>query len=180
MANQTLARRYAIAVYSLAAQADAVDRIGEDLQRIFDGIEGNDEVRRFFFAPIIDRYRKEQVLATAFEGRVDDVALHTLLLLVRKHRESLLRTLLEQYRALEMSGRGVEALTVTSARPLSEHELATIAGRVEGIYGRRFEAHLVVDSQLVGGIRITMGDRRVDGTIAGRLEQLARTLSATA
>jgi F-type H+-transporting ATPase subunit delta len=77
-----------------------------------------------------------------------------------------------------MTGRGVEPLIVTSARPLSKEELASISARVERIYGRHFQARLVVDPELVGGMRITMGDRRIDGTIAGRLEELARTLTA--
>ncbi len=178
MINRTLVRRYATAVYSLAQDAGAVERIGKDLERIVASIEDNEQTKRFFIAPVINRYEKERVLTKAFEGRVDDIALHALLLLVRKHREAILRALLDEYRVLEMTGRGVEPLIVTSARPLSKEELASISARVERIYGRHFQARLVVDPELVGGMRITMGDRRIDGTIAGRLEELARTLTA--
>jgi F-type H+-transporting ATPase subunit delta len=176
--NRTLARRYATAVYDLALQRDIVDRVGIDLERIVTGIEGNEEATQFFLAPIVSRDDKERVLARVFEGRVDDIALHTLLLLVRKRRESLLHAILEEYRALQTSGRGVEPLVVTSARPLTREEIASITQRIEHIYRRRFEATVRVDPGLIGGLRITMGDRRVDGTVAGRLEELARTLAA--
>ncbi len=58
---------------------------------------------------------------------------------MRKRREALLRSLLDEYRVLEMSGRGVEALVITSARPLSKDELASVTSRIERIYKRRFE-----------------------------------------
>lgn len=174
--NRTLARRYALAVYELAAERDAVDRIRVDLERILSTIEGDATTREFFLAPVIDRYAKERVFTKAFEGRVDDVAFHTLLLLVRKHREPLLSAILEEYRAFEMAASGLEPLTIASARPLSRDELESVTKRIEKIYGRAFEARVVVNPALIGGMRITMGDRLVDGTIEGRLEELARTL----
>ncbi len=177
MVNRTLARRYATAVYELATYEAAIDRIGADLERIVRSIESDEETKRFFLAPVVDRYEKERALTKAFAGRVEEIALHALLLLVRKHREALLRPMLEEYHALEVSGRGLEPLVVTSARPLGKEELERIVRRIEGIYGRRFEARLRVDPGVIGGLRITMGDRRVDGTVAGRLEQLARTLN---
>jgi F-type H+-transporting ATPase subunit delta len=177
MALQTLARRYAIAAYTLAAQADSVERVGAQLEQIEASIDRDEGARQFFFAPVVSRDEKERALAKVFEGRVDEIALHTLLLLVRKHRERLLHPMIVEYRALEMSGRGFEPLVVTSAKKLSKDEFAAVVTRIESIFGRRFESRLIVDPELVGGIRITMGDRRVDGTIAGRLEELSRTLA---
>jgi F-type H+-transporting ATPase subunit delta len=177
--NQTLARRYATAVYSLACDTDAVERVGKDLELIVKVIEGDELTTQFFLAPTVNRYDKERALGAAFEGRVGDVALHTLLLLVRKHREALLDAVLQEYRTLEMTGRGFEPLTVSSARPLSPKELDRVKERVERIFGRRFEPRVLVDPQLIGGVRIMMGDRLIDGSIAGRLDELARTLEST-
>lgn len=177
MVNQTLARRYASAVYALAQEAGSVERTRSDLEAILSAINGNEEAARFYLAPIVDRPEKEQVLVASFEGRADELALHAVLLLVRKRREALLQPMIEEYRVLEMADRGVESLTITSARPLSSKELADIVSRLQRIYSRHFEPHLVVDPQLIGGMRIMMGDRRIDGTIAGSLDELARTLT---
>jgi F-type H+-transporting ATPase subunit delta len=177
--NRTLARRYAQAAFGVAAERNAADRVGRDLERIAAELDANQDAKRFFLAPIVSRYEKERILGEAFQGRIDDVALHTLLLLVRKHREPLLDAVLEEYRTLEMNARGLEPVTVASARPLSAQALAKLMQRLQALYGKQFEAHTVVDPSLIGGLRVTMGDRRVDGTIARRLDDLARTLDVT-
>jgi len=179
MANETLARRYANAVFAVAQERSSAQRVGDDLEALAKAIDSNAETQRFFTAPIVDRYKKEAAIAKALEGQVDEVALHALLLLVRKHRETLLGQLLAQYRALQMQARGAEPLTVTSAQPLADAELRALVERLEQIYGKKFDATATVDPSAIGGMRITMGDRRVDGTVAGRLEELTRVLFAT-
>ncbi|MBV8245279.1 MAG: ATP synthase F1 subunit delta [Candidatus Eremiobacteraeota bacterium] len=175
MANETLARRYATAVFGLAREHDAVEAVGEDLAAIDDAISSNDASQRFFLAPIIDRKEKEAVLTGAF-SRAHTVALHTVLLLVRKRRERLLHELVRQYFVLEREARGEEPLTIESARELPDSEVRALVAPLERAYGKRFEITQRVDPALIGGVRLLMGDRVIDGSVAGRLQELARTL----
>ncbi|MBV8331977.1 MAG: ATP synthase F1 subunit delta [Candidatus Eremiobacteraeota bacterium] len=178
MVNETLARRYATAIFSLASDAGAGDRIGEDLQSMAASIEGDAQAHQFFVAPVIARDDKERVLTAAFGGRVDEIALHAVLLLVRKRREALLGAIVAEYRKLQLQARGTEALTLTSARQLDFNEVRSMVERLERLYGKKYEVKQVVDPELIGGVRILMGDKRIDGTVSGRLEALARTLFA--
>jgi F-type H+-transporting ATPase subunit delta len=179
MVNQTLARRYAVAVASLAEERNAADRVGDDLATIASAIGERGEIHDFFVAPVIDREAKERVLRQVFEGKVDEIALNTLLLLVRKRREALLGAILAEYRSLQLSARGAERLRLTSARELGEGELKALIAQLEHRYGKKFEVTRVVDPSVIGGVRILMGDRRIDATIAGRLDALARELSTS-
>lgn len=179
MVNETLARRYAAAIFSLAQAGNAVDRVGADLDSISSSIQRDELAREFFVAPVVQRDAKERVINASFGGRVDEVALHSVLLLVRKRREALLPTIVSEYRKMQLEARGEEPLTVTTARQLDFNELRAMIERLERLYGKKFEVKQVVDRNLIGGVRILMGDRRIDGTISGRLESLARTLFAT-
>jgi F-type H+-transporting ATPase subunit delta len=77
-----------------------------------------------------------------------------------------------------MQARGAEPLTVTSAKQLSPQELNVLVARLQKIYGKTFDVTQNVDPNLIGGVRIMMGDRRIDGSVEGRLEELSRTLFA--
>ena len=70
----------------------------------------------------------------------------------------------------------LEPLEIVSARPLTHAQAADIVGRLSRVYGKQFEVTQRVDPVLLGGVRVTMGDRRIDGTIAGRVDELAREL----
>ncbi|MBV9718972.1 MAG: ATP synthase F1 subunit delta [Candidatus Eremiobacteraeota bacterium] len=178
MVNEKLARRYATAVFSLARERKAVDRVGDDLAAIASAIQSDTQVREFFVAPVIERPVKERMLLQTFEGKVDEISLHTLLLLVRKRRESILAALAGEYQKLQLAARGAETLRVTTARAIPPEELRAMVHRLERLYEKKFEVTQVVEPSLIGGARILMGDRRVDGSVSGRLDALARTLFA--
>jgi F-type H+-transporting ATPase subunit delta len=176
MPNETLARRYATAIFQLAAQAGAVDRVGTDLHGFVDALRADDEVRRFFVAPIVDRREKSTVIGNAFSG-LHEIALHAVLLLIQKRREGLIEEIVQQYDRLEREARGAITLRVTTARELSAAELDGLVAKLRSAYATPFDVTQTVDPELIGGVRITMGDKRIDGTIAGRLDDLARMLS---
>jgi F-type H+-transporting ATPase subunit delta len=179
MADEKLARRYAQAVFELAKEVGKIGEVGHDLGTAWNAMKAEESAVQFFYAPIIDRAEKQRVLLDAFSGKVQEIALHTLLLLVRKRRERLLPEIIRQYGMLEREARGAEPLVVTSARKLPADELNALVARLSRIYGKRFEVEERVDPRLLGGVRIRMGDVAIDGTVEGRLEDLIRPLLRT-
>jgi len=174
--NQRAARRYATAIFSLAQEQNKIERIGSDLDLIHTVLQSDAQLKRFFVAPVIDRNEKAKALLEAFEHRIDETSLHTLLLLVQKRREALLGEILTEYRRLALAERGLEPLIITSARQLESEELSQMVSRLSHLYGKQFDVRQEVDPKLIGGVRMLMGDRRIDGSISGRLEELAATL----
>ncbi len=178
MANETLARRYAIAVFGLAQDSGRIERVGNDLSSIVRALNEDAGTREFFISPIVVRANKERAITATFNGKVDEIALHTVLLLVRKRREAILDELLTEYRKLELASRGMEPLTITTAQELPDSELRSLVEHLERTYSKKFDVTVKRDPALIGGVRIVMGDRRIDGTVAGRLEELSRNLFA--
>jgi F-type H+-transporting ATPase subunit delta len=176
MPNETLARRYATAIFQLATEAKAVDRIGADLHAFVAALDADAEVKRFFRSPVVDRTEKAAVIGEAF-AQLHEVALHTIFLLIRKRRETLVTEIVAQYDILEREARGAQTLNVTSARPLSKADLDALVAKLTAAFKTPVDVTQNVDDDLIGGVRITMGDKRIDGTIAGRLDDLARMLS---
>jgi F-type H+-transporting ATPase subunit delta len=177
MPNETLARRYATAVFQLAQQNGNIPTVQHDLHTFVAALDADETVRKFFRSPVVDRKEKETIVGQAF-SRLDPVALHTILLLIRKRRENMVETIVEQFDLLEREARGAQELRVVSARPLAQGELDALVQRLAAAYKTTFDVTQSVDPSLIGGIRITMGDRQIDGTIAGRLDDIALLLSS--
>jgi len=176
MPNEALARRYATAIFQLATERGDVDRIGHDLHTFAAALAADADVNRFFRSPVVDRGEKIAVVGEAFD-MLDEVVLHAIFLLIRKRREGLVPEVVAQFDILERQARGAQTLTVTSARPLSQGDLDALVAKLAAAYKTSFDVTQNVDPELIGGVRITMGDKRIDGTIAGRLDDLARMLS---
>jgi F-type H+-transporting ATPase subunit delta len=177
MANETLARRYATAIFSLAKSADAITRVHDDLHAVRHILDGDESIRKFFRSPVVDRKDKADVVERAFGG-LHEISLHSLLLLVRKRREAIFDEIVAQYDLLEERDRGASPLRIESARELDPGELRDLVDKLAKRYNTTFDVTQTVDPQLIGGVRVTMGDKQIDGSIAGRLNDLARMLSA--
>ncbi len=178
MRSDTIARRYATAVFSLARKAGSIDPVRGELRAASETLFGSDGLRRFFLSPVFGRKEKEALIARAFVGKLGDVASHTLLLLVRKRREALLPGIVAELDKLALAAAGKQSLEIVSARALAPNELDDIVARLGRTYGTAFDVSSRVDPNLLGGVRITMGDRRIDGSLAGRIDDLARDLFA--
>jgi F-type H+-transporting ATPase subunit delta len=176
MPNESLAKRYATAVFSLATEAGAVAQVGHDLHTFIAALAADDQVDGFFRSPVVNRAEKATVIAEAF-ARLHEIALHTVLVLIQKRREALAPELVAQYDVLEREARGAQTLRVTTARPLGQAEIDAIVAKLATAFKTPLDVTQTVDPDLIGGVRLTIGDTRIDGTVSGRLDDLARMLS---
>ncbi|MGD0474784.1 MAG: ATP synthase F1 subunit delta [Candidatus Velthaea sp.] len=177
MANETLARRYATAIFGLAKDADAIGQVRTELHVIKSVFDGDERARKFFRSPVVDRKEKAGVIEQTFGG-LHVIALHSVLLLVRKRREAIFDEIVAQYDLLEERSRGASPLRIESARELDPGELRELVDKLAQRYNTTFDVTQSVDPHLIGGVRITLGDKQIDGSVAGRLDDLARMLSS--
>jgi F-type H+-transporting ATPase subunit delta len=176
VANETVARRYATAVFSLAKERNAIDAVGRDLHMALSTIESDPVIDRFYRSPVVDRGEKQKLFEKSFAA-LDDIALHTTLLLIKKRREALLAPIVAAYDLMAQAERGAAPLTIRTATPIAKPDLDAMVARLSKLYGKTFDVTVIVDPALIGGIRIALGDRVIDGTISGRLDGIARLLS---
>lgn len=69
-----------------------------------------------------------------------------------------------------------EIARVRSAAPLDDEQRSLLAQKLENIYGRKITVHAEVDSSLLGGAVVRVGHEVIDGSIAGHLRRLRRSL----
>ena len=83
-----------------------------------------------------------------------------------------------QFEALVNQRSGTFQAVVHTAFPLSDEQLADVRSTMEKRFGRRLEASVVVDPELIRGVRGVIGDEVLDTSIRARLDQMKAALTA--
>jgi len=125
--------------------------------------------------PQLDK-RAKTAAVDAVAGEADPLVLNLLRLLVEKNRAGEVAQVAEEFERMAAVEEGELSVELTTAYELSDEEARAIVGRIEQRSGRKVEANRTVDPELIGGVVLQVGSRRVDASIRGRLEQLGRDL----
>ena len=83
-----------------------------------------------------------------------------------------------QFQALLDAQSGTSQATVESAFPIDASQLAEVKATMERRFLRNLDVHVVVKPELIGGIRVIVGDEVLDTSIRARLEQMKAALVA--
>jgi F-type H+-transporting ATPase subunit delta len=93
-------------------------------------------------------------------------------------RLAALPSMVEQFQSLVQAGQGVAEARIFSAFPLDEAQLADILGPLEKRFGRKLQAKVDIDPELIGGVRVVVGDEVLDTSVKARLERMKSVLMA--
>jgi F-type H+-transporting ATPase subunit delta len=174
----SVARPYARALYAAAREASAADAVLADLEATADLLTGTPDLAAFLKHPAVAAERKHAVLRQALAGRVGGLTLRFLLLLIDKRRFDAFPDIVRAFRGLVEAAQGIGRGRVETARPMTEQELAALEDAASRWLGGRVRLQADVRPELIGGARIIVGDRVIDGSLVGRIQRLGRQLQA--
>lgn len=152
-------------------------KVGDELFAVRKMIDGNPELR----SELSDQTRSVADRTALLDGLLEGKALPATTVLVR---EALARDrgtvggVLERYLELAAEARDEAVATVHTARELTSPERERLVTALTTQYGTEIQLHLVVDPDLIGGLRIHIRDDVIDGTVAGRLDEARRKLAS--
>ncbi len=180
MSEITISRRYAQALGERAAQAGVIDRVDQDISLISESLKGSRELTGIFESPIVSREKKADVFRALFTGKIDDVTLRFLHVLVEKRREDLFPAIVHAYQELRDKELGVLGVSARTALSLSSEDEKALAASLEKLTGKKIRLTAKVDATLLGGIVIRVGDTVYDASVSNQLATLRVRLEAGA
>jgi F-type H+-transporting ATPase subunit delta len=154
MASLRIARRYATALLELAAEAGVHERIYEELQGVAAVLRASGELRAVLRNPVIRTERKRAILEELFAGRVSELLLQFLRLLVEKRREPLLPDIIVAYEELFFEHTNRLAVIARSAIPLDEELQERVIQILSERTGKQVLLRPEVRPELLGGLQI--------------------------
>jgi len=169
-----LAKRYATALYALAAQQNAVDAVGADLA-VVQAVFSDPAARALLTSPDVTAPERSAVLDKLTAGR-SVLLRNTVGVLQHRRRLAVLFDLHAAWREIVMAARGEVAGVAESAHPLSADELAALTALAGRLSGKKVQLTTAHRPELIGGVRLRLGNELYDGSLRASLDQLEQKL----
>ena len=172
----TIARPYAEALFKAApeaeqsawvAQVTALGQVARDAQ-----------LQSFADNPRATQEQVFGVITEAAKVALAPAVANFLRTVLENGRLAALPLMAEQFQALVQARQGVSEARIYSAYQISDAQVADILVPLEKRFGRKLEAKVEVDADLIGGVRVVVGDEVLDTSVKARLERMKSALLA--
>jgi len=174
--DTTVAARYAKALYIVTEKRGETEGALPELQNVAAAIAASTVAGKLLAAPLVLLADKRTVLAKGLEGKtLRSVALFIDLLL-RKKRLNELPTIVAEFETLVERKQGVRRAQVVSAAPLTDAEIARLHQALERQTGGKVRLATEIDTRLLGGALVRIGDHVIDRSARTLLEAIRRQL----
>lgn len=174
--GETVARNYAETLLTLGRRADDAAGWGAMLRQIATAMSTDATLSRFLDSPRIAADAKADVLSKALTDRVPRLFLKFVVTLVHNRRQMLIPAIADEFDTLLDASNGIVHARVTVAREIADEERDGIAAQLSKIVGKIVVPHVAVDSTILGGIVVRIGDTVMDGSLRRKLSTLRRRM----
>ena len=169
-------KEYAMALFSLAQETDAVKEISEALDTVSAVMKENPEYEDLLASPNIPKTERVEAVEQAFTGTVPEHVVSFLSLLCERGRIRSLSECISEYRQLCDAANKISVAEVSSAVELTEDEKSALTKKLEKLCGNSVVLNCTVDPSLIGGISVAVDGRVIDGSIRHRLHELKEVM----
>jgi F-type H+-transporting ATPase subunit delta len=173
----TIARPYAEAVFRLA---DATGKLADwsAMLAVLAQVADDPRVRAAMGDPALPAPKVAGMFISILAGRLSGECENFVRVLAENHRLELLGEIRAKYEALKNEREGVVEAQIQSAFELDTGQLADLTARLEKHTGRKVRAHMSIDKELIGGVRVVIGDQVIDASARAQLAALESALKA--
>ena len=171
----TIARPYAEAVFKLAESEGGFDAWSALLDRL-DAAVAQEAVRACAGDPNVRAAQLTELLVSVMGEGVSAEAKNFIQLLVANRRLGAVPEIHELYEDLRREREGIVEAEIASAYPLDDAQLNALVSDLERRFKRKVQPNVSVDKELIGGVRIAVGDEVIDGSVRGKLATMATAL----
>ena len=169
----TIARPYAEALFRVAGSTELLPQV--DALSV---VARNEQLLQFAGNPKVPSSQVFDIITGVANIPLAPTVQNLLRTVIENGRLIALSEIAAQFRALVNGKSGVSDAKVYSAFPIEPSQLADVIASLEKRFGRKLNATVELDPELIGGIRAVVGDEVLDTSVKARLEQMKVALTA--
>ena len=173
----SLAGRYALALFQLARDGNALDSVEASLATLKAALAESKDLKTLTLSPLVGRDDAARAIA-AVAGTLglDSLTTRTLGVLAQNRRLAQIPDVIRAFSTLLGAHKGETRAEVTSAFPLTEAQQTALARQLKARTGRDMALDLTVDPDIMGGLVVQMGSQMIDSSLRTRLNRLAQAM----
>ena len=177
MKDEIVAKRYADAFLKYARSTCGQEKAISDFKNIKEALTENPQLSEFLESPAIAFSEKKVFIERLLSEGFSDEFGQFLKLLLRKGRIDKLTDISEYIRVTYAHGQRTQALLKTSF-PLELELIGLIVERLERKFKKKIKLYIELDGNLLGGIKVIIGNMVIDGSVRRRIDELRGNLEA--
>lgn len=174
---RTIARPYAEAVFKLA-KAKGELAAWSDMLQFAAEVASDSRIRALIGDPKFPPKRLGELLLGICGEKLSGEARNFVLLLAENGRVEILPEMRDLFEQLRAHYEGVLDANIISAFPVSEAQLKDLVATLEARFKRKIEPRVSIDPELIGGVKVEIGDEVLDVSVRGKLEAMAVALKS--
>ncbi len=173
----SLQGRYASALFDLASENGNVSTVESDLEKLDQAVRESAELADLIRNPQIGRDAASKAMDSVAEVLgLNGLTRNFVGVLAGNRRLSALPQIIRAFSAIAAAARGEATAEVTTAHALGEDQVEALRQKLEAREGRNVKIKTSVDPDLLGGLVVTIGSKRIDSSIRTRLNSLAQAM----
>jgi F-type H+-transporting ATPase subunit delta len=173
----SLAGRYATALFALATEKKAIDKVEASLGTLGAAMIESDDLKALTSSPVVSRADAgKAIAATAKKLKLDKLTSNVLGVLAANRRLDQIPAVIRAFASLAASHRGEVTAEVTSAHPLDKKQLTALKAQLKKRVGSEVSVSTAVDPTILGGLVVKIGSQMIDNSIKTRLNTLSQAM----
>jgi F-type H+-transporting ATPase subunit delta len=176
---EEIAEVYSRALFQAAMENDVLDRVHDELGQFADALDEDRNLQVFLFSPYFSSEEKKDGVRRIVSD-ADERLVNFLELLAERHRMPVLFRIRRSFDAMWAEENRLLSVTVTSAVELDQGLVEDIGRRIGEQTGLKVELSSSVDPNVLGGLKVQVGNMVLDATVRNRLEQLRKQVTRAA
>ena len=173
---EEIAAVYARSLFEVAKEQNKLDTIREQLGAFADALNDTRELQVFFFSPYFSTTEKQDGLDRAVSD-ADPTLVNFLKLLIENHRTPVIFRVRRGFDELWLHENKRLPVQITSAIELDKATVGQIGERIAEQTGQKIDITSTVDSDILGGLVVRVGNSILDASVRNRLEQLRKQVA---
>jgi len=176
MSDRTTA--YAAAILEIGRAEGALDTVTDELRQVASAVASNSQLREALTDPTVAVGRRLGLLESDVLGAASNGTKAALAMLIAAGHASDLQDVVTDVSRQVAAGKDRELAEVTVAVALDDQRLDALKRALEAATGKQLDLQVVVDPNVVGGVRAIVGDTVFDGSLARRLDDVRTRVGA--